>query len=198
MGAIRRAKFRDYSRKVVVLLGDMGNNTAWDTKQFPGPTVADIAAALNPAKRSPILFFPFQVDRDPTKEADLKEYKLAGAQGLGGSRVQQHWDLAEEKNQAKKVQGEEKVIKMVIGKWKPTEEAALKKVLKKVVEAAELFASEGVEAATELARANGLAIPAGAELSDLELELVAGGKRGRGNGTGPGRGRGNGMGGRRY
>lgn len=37
------------------------------------------------------------------KEAGLKDYKLAGTQGIGGSRVQQHWDLAEEKNQAKKI-----------------------------------------------------------------------------------------------
>jgi len=37
------------------------------------------------------------------KQVDLKDYRFIGAQGLGGSRVQQHWDLAEEKNQAKKV-----------------------------------------------------------------------------------------------
>jgi hypothetical protein len=37
------------------------------------------------------------------KAADVKDYQLAGTQGIGGSRVQQHWDLAEEKNQAKKV-----------------------------------------------------------------------------------------------
>lgn len=37
-----------------------------------------------------------------TKAADFKEYQLAGSQGLGGSRVQQHWDLPDEKNQAKK------------------------------------------------------------------------------------------------
>lgn len=52
------------------------------------------------------------------------------------------------KNQAKKVQGEEKVINMVIGKWKPTEEVVVKKVLKKVAEATRLFASEGIETAT--------------------------------------------------
>lgn len=55
------------------------------------------------------------------------------------------------KNQAKKVSGEEKVIKLVIGKWKPSEEAAVKKILKKAVEAARLFASEGVESATQFA-----------------------------------------------
>src|SRR5262245_62049672 len=38
-----------------------------------------------------------------TKAAGIKEYQQAGAQGLGGSSVQQHWDLPEEKNQAKKI-----------------------------------------------------------------------------------------------
>ncbi|MFZ2500663.1 MAG: aminoacyl-tRNA hydrolase [Minisyncoccia bacterium] len=55
------------------------------------------------------------------------------------------------KNQAKKVSGEEKVIKLVIGKWKPIEEAVVKKVLKKVAEATHLFASEGVDVATMFA-----------------------------------------------
>jgi len=55
------------------------------------------------------------------------------------------------KNQAKKVHGEEKVIKMVIGKWKPTEEAAFKKVLKKVAEATHLFAISGIEATSMFA-----------------------------------------------
>ncbi len=55
------------------------------------------------------------------------------------------------KNQAKKVHGEEKVIKMVIGKFKPAEEALLKKVLKKSVEAVRLFVTEGVESATQFA-----------------------------------------------
>lgn len=52
------------------------------------------------------------------------------------------------KNQAKKVHGEEKVIKMVIGKWKPSEEVVVKKMLKKVAEATHLFAIAGLEAAT--------------------------------------------------
>src|SRR3989344_4037568 len=55
------------------------------------------------------------------------------------------------KHQAKKVSGEEKVIKHVIGKWKPGEEALVKKVLKKVAEAVRLFATEGVESATQFA-----------------------------------------------
>jgi len=55
------------------------------------------------------------------------------------------------KNQAKKVSGEEKVIKHVIGKWKPSEELTVKKVLKKVAEATKLFASEGIDSATQFA-----------------------------------------------
>ena len=55
------------------------------------------------------------------------------------------------KHQAKKISGEEKVIKHVIGKWKPGEEAALKKILKKAAEAAQRFAAEGIEEATMFA-----------------------------------------------
>lgn len=58
---------------------------------------------------------------------------------------------AGKKNQAKKVSGDEKVIKHVIGKWKPTEEAAFKKVLKKATEACRLFVNEGIESATQFA-----------------------------------------------
>ena len=53
--------------------------------------------------------------------------------------------------QAKKLKDEEKVIKHVIGKWKPSEEAAVKKVLKKAAEAARLFAASGIEVATQFA-----------------------------------------------
>ncbi|MGD0328781.1 MAG: aminoacyl-tRNA hydrolase [Minisyncoccia bacterium] len=55
------------------------------------------------------------------------------------------------KNQAKKVEGEEKVIKYVIGKWKPSEEAVFKKVLKKVAETVRLFVSEGIAPAMQFA-----------------------------------------------
>lgn len=58
---------------------------------------------------------------------------------------------AGKKHQAKKVSGEEKVIKHVIGKWKPGEEAALKRILKKAAEAAHLFAVRGIEEATMFA-----------------------------------------------
>lgn len=55
------------------------------------------------------------------------------------------------KNQAKKVSGEEKVIKHVIGKFKPAEDTTLKKVMKKGVEASRLFVTDSVEAATMFA-----------------------------------------------
>jgi len=58
---------------------------------------------------------------------------------------------AGKKNQAKKLKDEEKVIKLVIGKWKPAEEAAVKKVLKKAALAARLFATSGIESATMFA-----------------------------------------------
>lgn len=55
------------------------------------------------------------------------------------------------KNQAKKVHGEEKVIKQVIGKWKPAEDAVVKKVLKKVAETVRLYCTSGIESATQFA-----------------------------------------------
>lgn len=55
------------------------------------------------------------------------------------------------RNQAKKVSGEEKVLKHVIGKWKPGEEALAKKMIKKAAEAIRLFASEGLPSATQFA-----------------------------------------------
>ncbi len=67
------------------------------------------------------------------------------------TRIRIGISAAGKKNQAKKVSGEEKVVKHVIGKFKPTEEATLKKALKKTVEAVQLFAAEGVEAATMFA-----------------------------------------------
>ena len=63
------------------------------------------------------------------------------------ARIRIGISAAGKKNQAKKVQGEEKVIKMVIGKWKPAEEVVVKKVLKKVAEATRIFATSGIESA---------------------------------------------------
>ena len=67
------------------------------------------------------------------------------------ARIRIGISAAGKKNQAKKVSGEEKVIKLVIGKWKPSEEVAVKKVLKKAAEASRIFASEGIESATQFA-----------------------------------------------
>lgn len=67
------------------------------------------------------------------------------------ARIRIGISAAGKKNQAKKVEGEEKVIKHVIGKWKPGEEAVFKKVLKKVAEAIRLYATSGIESATQFA-----------------------------------------------
>lgn len=67
------------------------------------------------------------------------------------ARIRLGISAAGKKNQAKKVSGEEKVVKFVIGKWKPSEEAAVKKMLTSAAEAARLFAKEGIEAATQFA-----------------------------------------------
>lgn len=55
------------------------------------------------------------------------------------------------KGKLKKVSGEEKVIKHVIGKFKPAEEALLKKTLKKAAEAARYFVTDGIEKAMHVA-----------------------------------------------
>ncbi len=55
------------------------------------------------------------------------------------------------KNQAKKVSGDEKVLKHVIGKWKLAEEAVAKKSFKKAAEATHIFCSSGIESATMFA-----------------------------------------------
>ena len=52
---------------------------------------------------------------------------------------------------AKATAGEEKVIKMVIGKWKPSEEVVVKKVLKKAALATRLFVTSGIDSATMFA-----------------------------------------------
>ncbi len=67
------------------------------------------------------------------------------------ARIRIGISAAGKKNQAKKISGEEKVIKHVIGKWKPSEAAALKKALEKAAEAARLFIADGVSAATMFA-----------------------------------------------
>jgi peptidyl-tRNA hydrolase, PTH1 family len=56
---------------------------------------------------------------------------------------------AGKKHQAKKPQGEEKVNKHVIGKFKPAEELAVKKAIKKGVGVTRLFIEEGFEKAQQ-------------------------------------------------
>ncbi|MBU6214941.1 aminoacyl-tRNA hydrolase [Patescibacteria group bacterium] len=70
------------------------------------------------------------------------------------ARIRIGISAAGKKNQAKKVRGEEKVIKMVIGRWKPAEEAVMKKTLKKVVETIDLFTRKGIDAASQFANTN--------------------------------------------
>ena len=46
------------------------------------------------------MFAPAQIDQI-VKAAGIQGHKQMGAQGIGGSRVIQHWDLADDKNKAK-------------------------------------------------------------------------------------------------
>jgi len=46
------------------------------------------------------MFVPRQVEQ-LVQAAGIKGHKLAGRQGIGGSRVYQHWDLPDDRNQAK-------------------------------------------------------------------------------------------------
>jgi len=46
------------------------------------------------------MFVPAMIDQI-VKTTDIKGHKLAGTQGIGGSKVIQHWDLADDKNKAK-------------------------------------------------------------------------------------------------
>ncbi len=55
---------------------------------------------------------------------------------------------AGKKNTAKKVSGDEKVNKHVIGKFKPAEEAAVKKTLRKCTNVLRTFVTDGIEKAT--------------------------------------------------
>jgi hypothetical protein len=46
------------------------------------------------------MFVPPEVEQ-LVKSANIQGHKLSGTQGIGGSRVIQHWDLADDKNKAK-------------------------------------------------------------------------------------------------
>ena len=47
------------------------------------------------------MFVPRRVEQMVTA-AKIEKHKLVGTQGIGGSRVYQHWDLADDKNKAKR------------------------------------------------------------------------------------------------
>jgi opacity protein-like surface antigen len=47
------------------------------------------------------MFVPAMIE-EMVKTTDIQGHKLAGKQGIGGSRVIQHWELADDKNLAKK------------------------------------------------------------------------------------------------
>jgi PTH1 family peptidyl-tRNA hydrolase len=68
------------------------------------------------------------------KTKDFAQSKI----GLSGSTP---------KGRVKKVSGDEKVVSLVLGKFKPSEEATLKKVLAKTTEAARYFITDGIEKA---------------------------------------------------
>ena len=59
------------------------------------------------------MFVPPRVEQ-LVKSAEIQGHKLVGTQGIGGSRVIQHWDLADDKNKAKPalVSGEVDVFTM--------------------------------------------------------------------------------------
>ena len=68
------------------------------------------------------------------KTKDFAQIKI----GISGSTI---------KGKVKKVSGEEKVVKHVIGKFSPKEEPTLKKTLTKAAEAASIFITDGIEKA---------------------------------------------------
>ena len=47
------------------------------------------------------MFVPRRVEQ-LVEAANIQKHKLVGTQGIGGSRVHQHWDLAVERNKAKR------------------------------------------------------------------------------------------------
>jgi hypothetical protein len=70
--------------------------------------LSGIGAAAEPASlrvfytgHSFHMFVPERVAK-MAKAAEIMEYATAGQQGLGGSRVEQHWTLPDDRNQAKK------------------------------------------------------------------------------------------------
>lgn len=71
----------------------LGVATAEDAKPPPGLRVFYTGHSFH-------MFVPPRVEQ-LVKSAKIEGHKLVGAQGIGGSRVIQHWDLADDKNKAK-------------------------------------------------------------------------------------------------
>ncbi len=87
---------------------------------FIGCSIASAQDAKTPAGQRVFytghsfhMFVPPQVEQ-LVKAANIQGHKLAGTQGIGGSRVVQHWDLADDKNKAKPalIRGEVDVFTM--------------------------------------------------------------------------------------
>lgn len=79
--------------------------SADDSSVKTGERSSDLAAPLDGQRvfytgHSFHMFVPPQLEQ-LVKSAGIANHKLAGAQGIGGSRVIQHWDLADDKNKAK-------------------------------------------------------------------------------------------------
>lgn len=79
----------------------------WLVLSVPGSRLATAEDAKTPAGQRVFytghsfhMFVPNQVEQ-LVKAANIQGHKLAGTQGIGGSRVIQHWDLADDKNKAK-------------------------------------------------------------------------------------------------
>lgn len=71
-----------------------GAVSAEDAKQLTGQRVFYTGHSFH-------MFVPPQVEQ-MVKVADIQGHKLVGRQGIGGSRVIQHWDLEDDKNEAKR------------------------------------------------------------------------------------------------
>ena len=90
--AMRRSAALVRAATLLVLLG-CGIAVAEEVKTPPGLRVFYTGHSFH-------LFVPQQVEQ-LVKAAGIQGHKLVGQQGIGGSRVIQHWDLADEKNKAK-------------------------------------------------------------------------------------------------
>ena len=102
---------------VALVFGALGT-TATSSSADDGPSVMTVVVALQDAAKAepavaPLsgqrvfytghsfhMFVPPQLEQ-LVKSAGIEGHKLVGAQGIGGSRVIQHWDLADDKNKAK-------------------------------------------------------------------------------------------------